>query len=162
MRHRLAAALLLAACAGAGRQTGSTDAPVPATVSREHLRALQWLEGRWATERNAYLTTYLEFTFTSDTSLQLRLFESRAFTDPYNTFALAMTGGRLLARSGSREWLATRLDSTGVRFVSTGGDVYEGLAIRRLDPDRARIEIRWRFESGQAETRTVTARRVPR
>ena len=161
MRHRLAAVLLLAACAGGGRQSGST-APVPATVSREHLLGLRWLEGRWATERNAFLTTYLEFSFSSDTSLQLRLFESRDFAVPYNTFALSMSEGRLRAHSGSREWLATQVDSNGMHFVSTGRDVYERLGISRLDPDRARIDIRWRFESGQKETRSVTARRVAR
>ena len=162
MRMPFVALVLLSACAGGGSQGSSAASPIPATVSRDHIRNLCWLEGRWATERNAYLMTYLDFSFTSDTSLQLRLFESREFMVPYNTFEVLLTDGRLRARSGVREWMATRVDSSGMHFLSAGGDVYEALGMSRLNDDRARIEITWRFESGQAERRAVTARRFTR
>ena len=162
MRLPVLALLLLSACAGAGSQSNPSASPGPAPVSREHVQGLRWLEGRWATERNAYLMTYLQFSFTSDTSLQLQLFESRGFMAPYNTFEVSLIDGRLRARSGVREWVATLVDSNGMHFVSTGRDVYEALGISRLDHDRARIDITWRYESGQAEKRSVTARRFTR
>ena len=160
MRYLIPALLLICACAGPGREAKPAPESGPAAVSRAQLQGLRWLEGRWATERNAYLTTYLEFSFTSDTSLQVRLYESRRFQVPYNTFEVVLDHGRLRARSGTREWVAMRVDSSRMHFVATGRDVYEGLGISRLDEDRARLHITWRFESGGVERRRVAVRRV--
>jgi hypothetical protein len=160
MRHLIAGLLLLSACAGAGRQEKPATTSGPAAVSRAQLQGLRWLEGRWATERNAYLTTYMEFSFTSDTSLQVRLYESRRFQVPYNAFTVVLEDGRLRARSGTREWIAMQVDSTGMHLVATGQDVYEALGISRIDEERARLHITWRFESGEVERRRVAVRRV--
>ena len=162
MRQAVAALLLLPACVGPGRQARAIAAATPAPVSREQVQALRWVEGRWTTERNAYLTTYLDFSFTSDSTIQLRLFESREFMVPYNTFEITLAEGGLRARSGSREWTATRVDTNGMHFIATARDVYQALGIRRLDHERARLDITWRHESDQVEKRSVIIRRFGR
>jgi len=155
----LALGLLALGCTGAGRPV-RTAAVGGAAISRETLRQLRWLEGRWIADDDAVMPAYTAYLFDSDTSLSFLTYDSRTFTTPLESVSVVLAGGRLRARAGEREWVAAAADSASVTLVAVGREAFEEVTVTRVSRDVLRLRIRWRYESGRAATHATRARRV--
>jgi hypothetical protein len=130
-------------------------------VSREGFAGLRWLEGRWFGRVVGRSELLLTTRVANDTTLELRLYENRPFTEATDSGAAVLAEGRVRARLSLGEWVATTLDSASIHLAPVG-DTQSDLTLTHTAPDALRVHWVWRDEQGQMQRRSFTLQRLHR
>jgi hypothetical protein len=97
------------------------DAVKPAQVTLDQFQMLRWLQGTWRGSAAGGGPFYESYIFLNDSTIRSFSYADSTFAQASDSNLIALAGGQVVKTGGGAVWIATRLDSTGVRFDPESG-----------------------------------------
>ncbi len=114
-------------------------APSKLVVGQHDLHKLDWIAGRWRSERDGTAPVFEEFSFDNDSTLTVTRFGDGRFAVPTTGMTVALRNHRVNA-SGGGQWVLNGLDSASASFQPTVATNYS--FIWRREKSGQWIEVR--------------------
>ena len=140
--------------------TAGTNSP-GVSIGPTDFSTLRWLEGSWRGTLPTGGYFYERYHFADDSTIATQSFEDSTFASASDSAQIVLRGGKVYDRSAKAEWVATRLDSTGIDFTSTHG-ASNDFTWLRLSPDSWRATLSSTDAQGKQRTTVYPMKRVGR
>lgn len=122
------AAMTLASCRpGVGKDRsadsgpGATEAggaqPAAGQYTVQDFGRLRWIEGNWRGQLPDRTYFYERYHFLNDSTIAMHAFADSTLMRATDSATITLRGGTVTDAGASAQWVATRLDSTGVEFA---------------------------------------------
>lgn len=174
LRSLLPVALLAAAAACSSKDvpepvTGDSVAPAvaipaaaPVTVTLDDFRRLHWLNGRWRGFMADGKTFYESYEIQNDSTIVMTGYPDSTFTRATDNSRIVLRGGNVVNEAGSGggpQWIASRLDSTGVDFAP-GRGAQNAFTWARESPTKWTATLRWTDRDGRPQTTVYALHKI--
>jgi hypothetical protein len=101
-----------------GDDAGSAGAqPAGGQYSLQDFGRLRWIEGNWRGQLPDRTYFYERYHFLNDSTIAMHSFADSTFMRATDSAAVTLRGGTVTDAGTSAQWVATRLDSSGVDFT---------------------------------------------
>jgi len=123
---------IAAACGGergaSGSDSSRADSPVaqPVAEAAAHFavadfKRLRWLSGKWRGSMPNGGSFHETYRIVDDSTIAMQSFSDSTFRQASDSSAITLRDSIVASEGGSARWVATKLDSTGVRFAPDRG-----------------------------------------
>ncbi len=160
-RHATALLLLVMLASACARESREPQRPTatPASVAPEQFATLAWLSGRWRGSDSSGMAFYEAYAVIGPSEIRSYTYADSTFAQVTDSGSIILSGDTVFTGSPSQRWVATELDSTGVRFAPWRG-ASNSFAWRRGAEGSWTATLQW-DSAGVAMSRTYSMRAVP-
>ena len=92
-----------------------------ATVTVTEFQQLRWINGMWRGFMPDGKKFYERYRVVNDSTMVMHAFPDSTFGTPSDSSVIALRNGRVTSDGGNSQYVATRLDSSGVDFAPQRG-----------------------------------------
>lgn len=93
----------------------------PGTYTLDEFRRLHWLDGRWRGFMADGSSFYEQYRVVNDSTIEMTSHADSTYGPSNDGSRIALRGGKVTSEGGASQYVATRLDSTGVDFIPIKG-----------------------------------------
>jgi hypothetical protein len=139
----------------------TSDSIVAGRYAVADFRNLRWIEGRWRGFMPDGKTFYEQYRFLDDSTIAMHAFADSTFSSSTDSSRVQLRSSAVTNAALTAQWIATRLDSTGVDFAPQRGATNR-FTWARESPTSWNATLRWTDRDGRPQSVVYALHRMGR